>query len=276
MRTFLRYLGNLKEYIIYSFLVLISLILVFQNENIQIRFMRAVAVSFIGVVQSAFSVIPNVFQLEKENSILRESNTNLSNEVSQLKEAKLENMRLQKMLGFKESSGISMVSANIVGKTLIQTRNTITLYAGETDSVKIGMPVVTEKGLVGKIVAVSPHYSIAQILLNKELRISAKDQRSRVDGIVSWDGENKLLLKNVSKSADVQVGDVIITSEYSNNFPPGIPIGYVTSAVTIDNLFKRIELDSFNDFVTLEEVFIIKYLSSAERQNLEKKYLEKK
>ena len=276
MRTFLRYLGSLKEYIIFSFLVLISLILVFQNENIQIRFMRAVAVSFIGVVQSAFSVIPNVFQLERENSILRESNTNLSNEVSQLKEAKLENMRLLKLLEFKERTGYQMTAAKIVGKSLIQTRNNITLNVGEKDSIKAGMPVVTDRGLVGKIVAVSRNYSIAQILLNKDLKISAKDQRSRADGIVSWDGENKLLMKNVSKSSDVNTGDVIITSEYSNNFPPGISIGYVTSITALDNLFKKIELDSFVDFVTLEEVFVVKYLSNEERQNLEKKYMEKK
>jgi rod shape-determining protein MreC len=137
------------------------------------------------------------------------------------------------------------------------------------------MPVITDKGLVGKIVAVSAGYSIAQILLNKDLKISAKDQRSRVDGIVGWEGSDRLLMKNVSKSSDVLVGDVIITSEYSNVFPQGIPVGYVTSVGTVDNLFKKIEIECFVNFETLEEVFILRYLSSEERQVLEKKYNEK-
>ncbi len=276
MKTLLRYLGELKEYIIYSSIVLVCLVMIFQNENIQVRFMRGAAVSIIGYIQSTFSLIPNVFQLEKENKQLRETNNILSNEVSRLKESKLENMRLTQMLEFRQRTGYRMVTAKIVGKTLIQTRNNITLNVGEKDSVKPGMPVITDKGLVGKIVAASGSFSIAQILLNKDLKISAKDQRSRVDGILSWDGENRLQLKNVSKSSDVAVGDVIITSEYSNHFPAGIPIGYALTAGTVDNLFKKIEVQPFVNFETLEEVFVVKYLSDEERRNLEKEYFESK
>jgi len=276
MKTLLRYLGDLKEYIIYSFIVMICLILIFQNENIQVRFMRGAAVSIIGAVQRTFSIIPNVFQLEKENKQLREINNTLASEVSQLKESKLENMRLKQMLEFKQRLSLRMVTAKIVGKTLIQTRNNITLNAGTNDSVKFGMPIITDKGLVGRIVAVSGNFSIAQILLNKDLRISAKDQRSRVDGIIAWDGEEKLWMKNVSKSSDIIDGDVIITSEYSNHFPAGIPVGYVTSVTTVDNLFKKIEVEPFVDFETLEEVFVLKFLSNRERQELEENYFEKK
>ena len=275
MKTLLRYFEDLKEYLVFSVLVMISLILIFQNDNVQVRFIRAFAVSANGVMQSGFSIIPNVFQLEKENRILRESNNTLSNEVSQLKEAKLENMRLKLLLEFKERTNYRILASKIIGKTLIQTRNNITLDIGEKDSVKSGMPIVTDKGLVGKIIATSQNYSVAQILFNKDLKVSAKDQRSRVDGIISWDGENKLTMKNVSKSSDVSVGDILITSDYSNNFPPGIPIGYITSVGTIDNLFKKIELETFVNFETLEEVFIIKYLTSEERQELEKKFLNK-
>jgi rod shape-determining protein MreC len=276
MKTLLRYLGDLKEYIIYSFIVLICLILIFQNENIQVRFMRGAAVSIIGAVQRTFSIIPNVFQLEKENKQLREINNTLASEVSQLKESKLENIRLKQMLEFKQRTNYRMVTARVVGKTLIQTRNNVTLNAGSNDSVRTGMPIITDKGLVGRIVAVSGNFSIAQILLNKDLRVSSKDQRSRVDGIIAWDGEDKLQMKNVSKSSDVIEGDVIISSEYSNHFPAGIPIGYVTSVGTIDNLFKKIEVEPFVNFQTLEEVFVLKSLSSQEREILEKNYFEKK
>ncbi len=275
MKSILQLLGNLKEYLVFTFIVLLSLIMIFQNDNVQVRFLRVIAVSAIGFVQSSFSIIPNVFQLQEENKSLREENNALSNEVSQLKEAKFENLRLNQMLDFKERNKLRMVTARIVGKTLIQTRNNITLNAGELDSIKTGMPIITDKGLVGKIIATSSNYSVAQILLNKDLKVSTKDQRSRIDGIIGWDGEKKLLMKNVSKSSDVLAGDVIITSEYSNTFPPGIPIGYITSVGTVDNLFKEIEIESFVNFETLEEVFIIKYLSSEERQGLEKKFLNK-
>lgn len=275
MKTLLSYLGNLKEYIIFSALVIVSLILIFQNDNVQVRFVRVIAVNVMGTVQSGFSIIPNVFELERENKTLRETNINLSKELSLLKEAKLENLRINQMLDFKTRTNYRVASGKIIGKTLIQTRNNITIDIGENDSVKVGMPVITDKGLVGKIVATSGNYSIAQILLNKDLKVSAKDQRSRVDGIISWDGEGKVRMKNVSKSADVQIGDIIITSEYSNSFPAGIPIGYVTTDGTLDNLFKNIEVECFVNFENLEEVFVLKYLSDDERKDLEKKFSEK-
>jgi len=241
----------------------------------QIRFVRVIAVNVIGTIQNGFSFIPNIFELQRENKTLRETNIDLSKELSLLKEAKLENLRLNSMLEFKQRTNYRVVTGKIIGKTLIQTRNNITINIGENDSVKVGMPVITDKGLVGKIVAVSGNYSIAQILLNKDLKISTKDQRSRVDGIIAWDGEGKIRMKNVSKSADVKIGDILITSEYSNTFPAGIPIGYVTTDNTLDNLFKNIEVECFVNFETVEEVFVLKFLSDDERKDLEKKYSEK-
>lgn len=275
MKILLSYLGNLKEYIIFSALIIASLLLIFQNDNIQVRFIRVIAVNVIGTIQDGYSFIPNIFELERENKSLRESNIELSKELSLLKESKLENLRLNSMLEFRQRTNYRVATGKIIGKTLIQTRNNITLNIGEKDSVKIGMPVITDRGLVGKIVAVSANYSIAQILLNKDLKISVKVQRSRVDGILAWDGEGKVRMKNVSKSADVKTGDIIITSEYSNTFPAGIPIGYVTTDNTLDNLFKNIEVETFVNFETVEEVFVLKSLSDDERRDLEKKFNEK-
>lgn len=140
------------------------------------------------------------------------------------KEARLENLRLTKSLGLKDKNISGVIIAKIVNKSLVQARNTITLNVGEADSVKINMPVITDEGLVGRIVSTSSHYSIAQILYNRNLSISVKVQRSRVDGILNYDGAGNLIINNVPKSADVKVGDVVISSEYSNFFPAGIPM----------------------------------------------------
>ena len=134
------------------------------------------------------------------------------------------------------------------------------------------MPVITDAGLVGRIVSTSKNYSIAQILFNKDLKITIKAQRSRVDGILVYDGVSKLNVTNIPKNADVNVGDVIITSEFSNLFPSGLPIGTVTEAGNLDNLFKKIEIAPLVDFSSLENVFVLKYLANKERYFLEKSY----
>lgn len=263
---------NLKEYLILSVLIIFSLAFIFSNDNTQIRFLRAIAVGMFGTVQSGISSIPNVFELQEENKILRENNIRLSNDVANLKEARLENIRLSKLLSFKESSELGLLSAKIVNKSVFQTRNTITLNVGEGDSLNLNMPVITDAGLVGRIVSMSKNYSLAQILYNKDLRITVKVQRSRVDGILIFDGVSALNITNVPKTADVQVGDVIITSEYSNLFPSGIPVGIVSETGNLDNLFLKIEMRPLVNFNTLENVFVLKSFPSKEKYLLEKTY----
>jgi rod shape-determining protein MreC len=263
---------NIKEYLILTVLIIFSLAFLFSNDNSQIRFLRAAAVGMFGTVQGGLSSIPNVFDLQQENKVLRETNIRLSNEVSNLKEAKLENIRLTKLISFKEASGLGLVSANIVNKSLIQTRNTITLNVGENDSVFVNMSVITDAGLVGKIVSTSRNFSIAQILYNKDMRITVKSQRSRIDGIMTYDGVSSLSVINIQKNADVNNGDVFITSEYSNIYPSGIPVGIVVETGNLDNLFKKIIIMPLIDFTSLENVFVVKYLPNKERYALEKTF----
>lgn len=275
MKTIGLFLLSIKEYLIFSLVIIISLFLIFSNDNSQVRFFRAIAVGFIGTIQSGVSAVPNVFEIQKENQFLREKNIELSNKLSELKEAKLENIRLTKLLGLKNSNISGIIIASIVNKSLIQARNTITLNVGESDSIKINMPVITDDGLVGRIVSTSQNYSIAQILLNRNLNISVKVQRSRVDGILNYDGSENVTISNIAKSADVKTGDVILTSEYSNYFPAGIPIGIVTEEGNLDNLFKKVIVKPLVNFTALEEVFVLKRLPDNERVMLEEYYLQK-
>jgi rod shape-determining protein MreC len=269
------FLADIKEYLVLSVLIILSLLFLFSNDNSQIRFLRAFTITAFGSVQSGFSVIPNVFELQTENKYLRESNIRLSNEIATLKEMKNENARLTKLLNFKNKTNLPVVGAKIINKSLTQTRNSITLNVGEADSIKVNMPIITDDGLVGRITATSPHFSIAQILFNKDMRISVKNRRTRVDGILSYDGAEKVTVKNIMKSSDVTEGDVFITSEYSNYYPPGIPVAIVTETGNMDNLFKKVVAAPMVNFPQLEEVFVLKVLPDKERQELEKIYFNK-
>ncbi len=196
-------------------------------------------------------------------------NIELSDEASRLREAKLEAARLRNLLEMKEQSEYGYRAAEIVGKHLLLMRNTLTLNVGTKDGIVPSMPVVSDAGLVGIVVGATPYFSVVNILLNVEFRASAKIQRSRVDGILAWDGTN-LLLTNVPKTMDVQVGDLVITSEYSSTFPPGIRIGLVKEATSeAGSLFKRILVEPSVDFTRLEEVFVMTVVPNRERITLE-------
>ncbi len=276
-RIFSQIAQHIKEYFVLSILILISLTLLFTKNSPKSHILSTIAVEVSGISKSILNIIPNFYDLKAENKELRKANILLLNELSQLREEKLENIRLRKLLGFKEkNNSYSFVPADVVGKTLVSPYNYIVLNVGSNDGIEINMPVICESGVVGKIMKVGKNYSIGMILLHKDFRASAKIQRSRIDGIISWNGDEYLSMLNVAKTMDVEVGDVVITSEYSTIFPPGFEIGVVAE---IDNsvpgLFKKIKVKPSVDFTKLEEVFVVKYKYDIEREEIEQNILRK-
>ena len=258
-----------KEYLILSALVVVSFIFLSLNDNPQVKRLRSISAVFLGLAQDQLSFIPTYLRLKSENELLRRVNVELADEASQLREAKLENLRLRQLLGLKERFPFSFVPANVVSKNLTLLRNSLTLNVGEADGVRVSMPVMNDAGLVGVVVSSSAHYSIVNILLNTDFRASAKVQRSRVDGILAWDG-TELTLKNIAKTLDVKVGDVVNTSDYSSTYPAGIRIGLITGITEEPgSLFKDVVIAPSVDFVKLEEVFVITAVPDSEKIFLE-------
>ena len=258
-----------KEYAVLSLLLVVSLILMALGDNAQIRHIRSVATVAFGVVQDELSFIPRYFGLRSENDMLRRMNIDLSDEASRLREARLENDRLRKLLDIKESYRYPVIAGRVVGKNLTLLRNTITLNIGKLNGVAPHMPVVGDGGLAGIVSSVNDHYCVVRILLNADFRASAKILRSRVDGIVAWDGD-ELMLTNVAKTLDVIPGDTVITSEYSSSYPPNIRVGVVHEVTEQQgSLFKRVCVSPGVNFVKLEEVFVLSFLPDSERVDLE-------
>ena len=259
----------LKEYVILSFLIIVSLVLLTLNDNAQIKSIRSIATVILGVGQDQLSFISSYFGLKRENELLRRVNIELADQANQLREAKLENLRLRQMVGLKEQSQYNLIGAKVVGKNLTLLRNTVTVDKGKSDGVQEHMPVVNEAGLVGVVVAADEHYSVANIIMNVDFRASAKVQRTRVDGILAWDGR-ALMLKNIAKTLDVNVGDVVITSEFSSTYPSGIRVGIVSSVKEqAGTLFKTVVIVPSVDFVKLEEIFVVTQTPDSERLDLE-------
>jgi rod shape-determining protein MreC len=179
-------------------------------------------------------------------------------------------MRLKGLLELKSHSPLRLAAAKVVGKQLLLQRNTLTLDLGTVNGVRERMPVVTENGLVGIIIAASQSHAVANILWNTDFRASVKIERSRVDAILAWDGQD-VILKNIPKTRDVKPGDLVLTSEYSNTFPPDIRVGVVGEVRDLPSgLFKRVTVIPSVDLVRTEEVFIVDFQPDHERAELER------
>jgi rod shape-determining protein MreC len=267
-------LYEFREYVILSILVIISFLLMAFNDNPQIKQVRTISTVVFGVMQEKLSFIPGYFGLKSENELLRRINIELADEAQRLREAKLENIRLRQLLDMKSQMPYKFTAGRVINKNLSLLRNTLTLDIGLADGIQERMPVVSNGGLVGVITSVSLHYSVVNILINTDFRVTAKIQRSRVDGIVAWNGKD-FIIKNIPKMRDVKIGDVVTTSEYGGTFPSNIRIGIVSEVYDQkSSMFKYITMTPAVDFVRLEEVFVITAVPDNERDTLEQRSIQ--
>ncbi len=263
-------LVQFKEYALLALYLLTALVLFAQNTSAPVKGIRSNLLAAAGFLQDTFDFIPDYFSLSRENRALREQNILLADEVNMLREAAIENIRLRAMVGLKDRPAFQYVSALVVGTQMHALTNTVTINAGSENGVKTGMPVLTDHGLAGRVTSTSGRYAIVQLLLHKDIRVSARIQRSRVNGIVRWTGGNELRMINVPKTSDVIPGDVLITSEFSSLFPSGIRIGVISSTRDVPgDLFQEILVKPSVDFDRMEEVFVATVLPDSTRIVLE-------
>ncbi|MDZ7332172.1 MAG: rod shape-determining protein MreC [candidate division KSB1 bacterium] len=257
--------SDYRDYALHAILVLVALILLATNQNPQIESFKLWMVGLISEFQERWDSVKSYYDLKQKNEQLLLENTRLSLENSQMAEIKLENERLRELIAFKVRTPWRLIPARIVVKGQRGPITAIVLNVGTHHGVTKNMALVTGEGLVGRIYQAGPDQSIGHILLDRNFRVSAKIQRSRVDGIVSWEGGELCRLNDVPKRADVQLGDAVITSGYSEIFPAGIPIGTIVNIHDSPRaLFLQIELKPSVDFQKLEEVFVVADLAKVE------------
>jgi rod shape-determining protein MreC len=273
MRRFLDLIIAFKEYVALTLFVAASLTMIAVSHSTDVMPLRSFVTGLVGAIQSTYAWIPNPIAISQENKDLQAKSIDLSAEVGRLRRAEAENRELRRLLGIAPHPSWKLRAAEVVGKTTTFQRNMLTIDLGTKDSIIPGMAVVTDAGLVGRIYSTSDHFSLVQMLLNTDLRIAAKDARTRVDGIITWEisssGGNSLIMRNIPKALDVQLGDLIVSSEYSSYFPADVAIGTIDSIAPESNsLFRRVLVEPSVDFFRVEHVYVIVKDISKERERL--------
>jgi rod shape-determining protein MreC len=250
---------EIRDAIVLFLCILISSILIITGENTPVGPFRILALKSIGEIGGFFFDIGSYFSLRDQVSELRAQNADLSYENMQMEDALLENLRLRKLLGFRDKSEFHLIPAEIIGQSPHTVYNGLILNEGQSRGIEKEDAVLTAEGLVGRIVIADRDQSICEILLDRNSRVSAKIQRNREQGIVAWDGGAQLKLLYVAKTIEVLVGDVVITSGYSQVFPENIKIGVVVSvSKETSDMFQEISIQPSVNFHRLEEVQVVK------------------
>ncbi len=164
--------------------------------------------------------------------------------------------RLARVSGYSRPESGRFFVADVVFVDRASWLRTLVLYTG-TAKPRRNQPVLTAKGLVGRIVVPAEPYAKVLLLTDRSASVSAMIQRTRRRGMIRGRGEESLLLDNIPHQESVRPGDRVVTAGIDGVFPRGIPIGIVTGVGPGPELFHLVQVQPHVDLALLDQVYVL-------------------
>ncbi len=267
MRNRSSLLYSIAVFCLFVLLEVCSVLLITNNSIVQrYKILGSVRSIQISLWQGS-EQIRQYFNLKEENRILVEENASLKQRLSLYQDRSAEQDSV-----LLDYSGIySYLPATIIKNSTNKQHNYLILNKGKNSGVEIGMGVVTDCGVVGIVNSVSNKYAFVISFLNKSQAVSAKVIKNNYFGPMVWDGINyrKARMYDVSLNCNTSKGDTVATSGFSNIFPPDIPLGTVSDFKIVSGTYKQLDIDLFQDFRMIKNVYIVLNKDIKEIQSLE-------
>ena len=150
------------------------------------------------------------------------------------------------------------LSTNVIGLDPSPFIRSINIGAGSDRGVLHGMPVLTDEGLVGRVTEVTAATSRVQLITDPASAVNVQLQGSRADGLLAAQPNGELWVELIDQNANVEPGELVLTSGLGGAFPADIPVGHVVSVRRRDfELFQRAVIQPTVNFDELEIVLLV-------------------
>ena len=214
--------------------------------------------------------ISDYFSLRKSNDELAQENFELRLKLAKAEEVLTADLKAEIPAGSSVGEYI-YIPATIVKISNNTQHNYMIVGKGSNQGVVEGAGVITGKGAVGVIDAVSENYSYARSFKNHEMSISARLGKEGAVGPLSWNGRtgNGAILKEIPHHVEFAPGDTVYTSGYSSIFPPDIPLGVTGASKIVNGATYEIEVKLFEDFGSVRYVTVVENKGQVEMKRLE-------
>ena len=215
--------------------------------------------------------VGDYFSLKQKNDSLALENFQLRARMADLEEFISDSIRISRLPSDGIAKGYRYIPATISKISNNTQHNYIIIGKGSDDGITKGSGVITGKGAIGVIDAVSDNYSYARSFKNHEMNISARLGKEGAVGPMSWDGFSSAgaILKEIPHHVEFQPGDTVYTSGYSSIFPADIPLGTVGEAKIVNGATYDIKVTLFEDYGALRYVTVVDNLGKDEIKKLE-------
>ncbi|HVF82314.1 MAG TPA: rod shape-determining protein MreC [Flavisolibacter sp.] len=278
MRNIFLFLRRYFTFLSFVLLQIVALWMLFSYNQFHRAAFLDVASEFTGKVNTQVDKLDDYFHQSEENKRVHRMNDSLLNLLKTnfscqdtAQKTVTDSLKLDTIVAVRR---YVWRDAKVVYNTVNAEQNYLQINRGSRYGIKDDMAVLSSDGaVVGVVVNVSPNFSEVMSLLHVQSSVSAAHQKTGSLGKVEWDGKDPrlVLLKGISRSVEVKVGDSIVTSRYSYNFPPNYLIGTVTQ-ITNDPAtgFYLLKVKTATNFTGIQQVFVVENLQREEQLQLSK------
>src|SRR5438128_1294734 len=151
-------------------------------------------------------------------------------------------LQLEALLELRDRSNLRTAAAEVIASSASPDFRTLTIDKGTNHGLKADMAVIAAAGVVGRLVVPSPGAAKVQLLIDRNAAAGALIERSRAQGVAIGGGDERLRLEYVAESADVAVGDLVVTSGIDGIYPKGFTLGHVDTVEKTGPAYKRITI----------------------------------
>lgn len=202
-------------------------------------------------VYDYFRGLKNVY---KDNQTLREENKRLLSLYDKSKVLEVENKLLSNLLNYVPPADAKYMTARVVAEEGDGFSHSVIAYTSGLQSVRKGQVALGERGVVGRVDRVGKMYSKVILITDINSKIPVMVERTRVRGILAGDNTPNPKMVFIPLDAELNVGDRIVTSGVAGVFPPGLPVGRVSSIEK-----NNVKIKPFNDLDAMEFIRIVDY-----------------
>jgi rod shape-determining protein MreC len=229
------------------------------GESDNIRLLRSKANRFFTILYSPITWIRSMALIEEEAALLRGKNLQLSFQVESMRYLLEENNRLEELLDFQRQSKMTILPARVINMSASPyLSSSLSIDVGQESGVEENDPVITPKGIIGKTTIVGNNASIVQMINDVNFRLSVRIKPSGSTGIMRWLDGDLYLIKEVQKNANVNIGDKVVTSGFSDIFPDDLPVGEIVNITDERGRFQKSVVVQINENIgSIINLFVI-------------------
>lgn len=212
--------------------------------------------NLVDVVRNAWSGYLDLRSVRDENRVLRDELSRARVDAQQQRALAARAHFLEETLGLQETLDLQTAAARIIGAAANADFRTVTIDKGSNQGVHPNMAVIAPSGVVGRVVVAGPRASRVQLIVDRSAAAGVLVERSRAQGVVFGGGDELLRLQYLSQTADVGVGDSIVTSGIDGIYPKGLLVGRVES-VERGAAYPVVRIRGAVDVNNLEDVLVV-------------------